>query len=189
MSNIKGTGLLSLPEFIKDKFGPESFQKWLDSLAPEAKALYERSAVASQWYDLNQYFIEPMVLMGDLFYGGSEEGAFEEGRYCAEYSLGGVYRFFLKLGGIKIMIKKAHTILDAYFDSCKLEAEVGEDNRAVMRIVQLDGVHAVVEANIRGWIVKGLEMAGAQGLKVEIGQRLSKGDVCTEYLISWSAEA
>ena len=55
---IKGTAVISLPKFIREKFGDESYGQWLDSLSPEARDIYTGNLYPSFWYPLREILAE-----------------------------------------------------------------------------------------------------------------------------------
>ena len=56
---VKGEALLSIPIFILKKFNMEKYKRWLESLTPEARAVYSNPIAKSDWYPVKQMIIEP----------------------------------------------------------------------------------------------------------------------------------
>lgn len=95
---VKGTAIISIPLFIKERFSVGGLNQWIDALTPEARKVYPASVLVSSWYPLKELLIEPLRKMCGLFYAGDLKGARESGRFSADYSLKGIYKIFVKLG-------------------------------------------------------------------------------------------
>ena len=68
---VKGTAIITVPLFIKDRFGEGGLNQWIGALTPEARQVYPASVLVSFWYPLKEFLIEPLRKMCDLFYAGS----------------------------------------------------------------------------------------------------------------------
>jgi hypothetical protein len=62
---VKGTGVLTIPLFIKERFGEQGFQKWLESLSPPVRTTFSSSILTPAWYPLQEGLIEPTVKLCD----------------------------------------------------------------------------------------------------------------------------
>ena len=87
---VKGTAIITVPLFIKDRFSEGGLNQWIGALTPEARQVYPASVLVSFWYPLKEFLIEPLRKMCDLFYAGDLKGAresatspFSSGRYFA----------------------------------------------------------------------------------------------------------
>lgn len=111
--NVKGTALAVLPIFIESKFGQEGLNKWLESLNSEAVALYKDSNTikVNQWYPLKESYLEPTAALCELFYNNDPKGAWEVGRFSADYALKGVYKAFVKMTSVSFFIKRASLLM------------------------------------------------------------------------------
>lgn len=58
---VKGTALVFLPTFLKDKFGAAKFEEWKSALPPKSKEIYEKQILASAWYPLEDAFNVPLT--------------------------------------------------------------------------------------------------------------------------------
>lgn len=185
MMTTKGTSLIVLPEFIKQTFGEEAKNKWLAALSPEANKYFSDLIMPASIYPLKTGMIEPTEKMCELFYGGNTNGAFELGKFSADYALKGVYRFFIKFGSPEFIIKKSGTILPVYYQPSKMEITEVENGHAVLRIVDFAEMAEVVEKRITGWMDKAMEVTGAKNGRIVTTKSLTKGDPITEFDITW----
>ena len=183
---VKGSAVETLPLFIKEKFGEEGFQKWLEVLSPEAQETFRNRILATSWFPLKEILSEPTKKLCETLYGGDLKGAWECGRYSADYALKGVYKMFIKLGSVHFLIKKASTILPTYFDPSNIDIIEQEKNNAVLHITKFEDSDETIERRIAGWIERALEISGCKNIKVTIQKSLAKGDSVTEINLVWS---
>lgn len=183
----KGTTIIVISEFIKQKFGEKSYQKWLSSLSPEAQNIFNNMIIQSEWYPLKIAFIEPTQKVCELFYGGDKIGARELGRFSADYALNGIYKFFIKLGSPEYIMKKASSIMTTYYDAGRVELAESTDQKVVLRLYDFSEMNEIVEERVCGWIGRTVEIMGRKNSKVEITKSLVKMDSFTELTVTWDA--
>jgi len=182
---VKGEAILSLPIFIIKKFGVDKYKNWLSSLSPRAREIYSNPINKNEWYPLKESMIEPTWLMCDTFYNGSLRGAWDCGRYSAEYGLKGIYRVLVKLRSPQVLIRKGGGIMSSYYKSSEMEVAEQSREHALIRILYFPGIDKVVEYRIAGWIERAIEVTGCKHVSVNITRALSNHDRYTEYRIYW----
>lgn len=182
---VKGTAVLTLPLFIKEKYGKEAFDKWLAALSDEAKDVYAFPILSSSWFPVKEILVEPTRKICDLFYNGKVTGGWDSGRFSADYSLKGIYKMFVRFGSVKFLIDKSSAILPTYYDSCRIEVKEFSDNKSVLHISEFPVPDAIIDSRIGGWVERALEISGCKDIRVVISQSLAKGDPVTELKISW----
>ena len=182
---VKGEAMLSIPLFIIKKFGREKYQRWLDSLLPTAKKIYSRPIDKEEWFPLYEMLIDPTRSMCEMFYNGSMRGAWECGRYSAEYSLKGIYKVLVKLCSPMILIKKGTKILPSYYKPTSLEIIDPTEESVVVRITEFPGITDCIEHRIAGWMERATECTGCKHVTVKIVSSLADHDRYTEYRVSW----
>ena len=182
---VKGSAVATIPIFIKERFGEEGYQKWLNALPPDTQTIYSDKILPTSWYPLKQVLMEPTKKLCEIFYGGGMKGAWESGRFSAEQGLKGVYKMFIKLGSVHFLIKKASTILPTYFDPSHIDIlELGEKN-ALLHITKFEEADPTIDNRIGGWIERALEISGCKNIRVSIRKSLAKGDPVTELHLTW----
>ena len=183
--DVNGTAVISIPLFIKSKFGEEKFKFWLDSLSPEAYDVYKTSVFPSLWYPMKEILIEPTKNICDLFYNGSLNGAWESGRFSAEYGLKGIYKMFVKLSSPEFLIKKASVILPTYYRPSAMKVIENTKGYAMVRVTEFLEMEKVIEHRMGGWMERALEICGCQEVKMEITKSITTGDPYTEFQSTW----
>jgi hypothetical protein len=185
MVEVKGVAVISLPLFIKEKFGETNYKKWIEALSPEAREAFSSGILASSWYPIDMIFIQPTLRACELFYNNNLRGAWDAGRFSADYSLKGIYKVFVRIGSVESLVKKASTIMPTYYRPSSMEVGLSAKGSASLRITEFQNFDKIVEFRVGGWMERALEISGAKDIKVDVAQSLTKGDPCTEYKISW----
>jgi len=183
---VKGSVLQSVPKFIEKKFGRPAVRKWMDGLQPDARSAYSATILPSGWYPAIPLLALPTVRLCDLFYGGNMRGAWESGHFSAEEGLSGLYRAFIAVSTPHFVIKKATTVLPTFYRPVAIELTQLERRECTVKITKFPDPHPALDARIGGWIEQCICMAGAKGVKVEMGRLLTLGHPYSEYHVSWA---
>jgi hypothetical protein len=184
--DVKGSVLQSVPKFIRARFGDEGLQRWLDALDGECRTLFTGPILPSGWYPVQVSLVGPTVLLCELFYNGDVRGAWESGRFSAEDGLRGIYRVFVRLGSPHFIISKGATIMKTLYRPSEITVTEPVGTTTTVRITQFPEPHPVLDARIGGWIEQALLVCGCPTVKVAASHLMTRGDVFTEYKVSWT---
>lgn len=182
---VKGSALASMPKFIRKEFGKDGLQQWLSKLSPEVRTVFDTTLKESAWYPLQEMLIAPTAVFCQLFYNWDYKGAWELGRFSADYGLKGVYRLFIKFGSPEFLINKASTILPSYYTPSSMEVVESREGLAVVRITEFPDIDKVIEYRIGGWMESALEICGCWNIQVDMTKAMTRNAPFTEYNITW----
>lgn len=182
----KGSALIPMVEFIKKSQGKDGFNKWLETLDPEAREVLNGNILSSGWHDLKKFMIDPTMTYCKLFTGGNIKGAWDLGRFSADYGLKGIFKVFVKFGSPQFIINRAGTILPKYYENSAIKTEKSGDKEVIIQITRFDGIDPVVEARIGGWMERALEICGCSNVKIETMKSMCSGAPTTDFKASWS---
>ena len=180
----KGTAVGSIPLFVKT-YHAAQYQTWYDSLTPKAKEVFKEHILASSWYPLHEAVIEPTQKICDLFYNGSDKGAWKAGEFSAEHSLKGIYKIFVKVGTPQFIIKRASNVFSSFYNPSKIEVIDTSSNHVNIHISEFPTPSAMVECRIAGWIQQALTISGCKTPNVKITTSMTKGSPYTEIASKW----
>jgi len=183
---VKGTAVQTIPLFIKKKFGEEGHKKWLGRLSEAVRLTFSMTILDVAWFPLNAGVVEPTVTLCDLFYGGSMEGAVEQGRFSAECGLPGIYKLQVTQVSPDLLVYKAGEILQSYYQPCTVEIVEKSPKSASVRITRFDTPHLVIEHRIKGWIERALQVSGAVTPDVHVTESMAGGARYTVFVASWN---
>lgn len=183
--DAKGSVLIAVPKFIQRRFGEDAHQRWLAGLSPEAREVYGKPILTSQWYPILPCLAEPTVVLCDLFYGGDLKGAWESGRFTAEEALSGVYKIFAIVGSPQTILKKGCAAMSMLYRDSEIALTEFEEKRGTLTVRRFPEPHPALEMRLGGFIEKSLEVCGCKNVSVRLGRRMTQGDTVTEYLITW----
>lgn len=183
---VKGSAITVLPRFIKRELGNEEYEEWLDNLEDEAREIYRERILVNEWYPLKKIYVKPTEEMCDLFYDGDLEGAWELGRYSADYALSGIYRAFVRFSGPKKLAQKASRVFATYFEPSEMRGEMLDGKEIHLYIDEFPEIDEVVENRIMGWMQRCLELTGCTDVKLKIRESLRRGDDYTRIILTWN---
>lgn len=187
MVQVSGLAVGTIPKFIKENFGDENLEKWLEKLDPEIRAIYKSTILVNQWYDIQKIFVEPTKILCDMFYKGDEKAAWQFGRFSADYGLNSVLKVFIKLASVNYFIRRASAVIPNYYKPMIMEVNKNETGYAELWIPEFSGIHKLVEYRIGGWMERALEITGnKKEFDVKLTKSLADGDELTEYQVRWS---
>jgi hypothetical protein len=182
---VKGTAIVTVPLFIKERFGEGGLNRWVNVLAPEARKVYPGSVLVSSWYPLKEFLVEPLRKMCDLFYAGDREGAREAGRFSADHSLKGIYKIFVKLGSPEFMVRRAGSILPMYYTPSEMKVVEARKGQGILQITHFPEMDQALEVRILGWMERAIEISGGKQPNIRITRSLAAGDSVTEFQANW----
>ncbi|MCP4537016.1 MAG: hypothetical protein GY832_07700 [Chloroflexi bacterium] len=182
MMEIKGVSVKAAPEFVRQRFGSR-YDEWFNSLSESSRDVV-KNAFASNWYPLYEAVIEPTKKVCDIFFGGSEQGAWEVGRTSADQALKGVYKIFVKVGSPGFIISRASRIFGNMLKPGEMTVIESSPNKAVMHM-QLPESDRLLELRMAGWMQQALVISGCKDPKFAVTQSIAKGDPITEFVATW----
>lgn len=184
-TEVKGSSVMIAPIFIKEKFGEEGYNKWLEKLPPETKKDFEMGILISKWYPVLTHFSYPNQLICDLFYQGDIKGAWENGYYGAKYSLKGIYASVIKIFSIETVINKSSILFATSWRPSELKVIEHDKFHGVVHITKFPEITTYIEAAIAGYITYMGEATGVKNVNIEITKSMAGGDQYTEFICTW----
>lgn len=181
---VKGTSVAATKNFVVNKFGQSGLKMFMDSLPKESYVIFDQSILANNWYPFNDAFVKPTKVICDLFFGGSDLGAREIGKFSAEQSLKGIYRTFARVASVGFIMERTASIFKTYYSPGRMEVISRDEHRLVFHILDTDESHPLFEQRICGWIKGALLICNNRDHKVEISKSTTRGDGLTEIVVS-----
>lgn len=183
---IKGSAVKAIHEYVKTKF-PDKYDEWLSQLPAPASAIHKGTIKTSEWYPLLEAAIVPTEILSKIAFNGDVNKASREcGKFSAESTLKGIYKFFLMATPSRMVVLTGGRILATFYRPAEFKVAESGSGNAKVHISKIEDPGGVIENRIAGWIEKALEMQGLKASRVEISQSLAKGDPITEITIVWS---
>lgn len=121
-----------------------------------------------------------------MFFNGNVRGAWESGRFSADYGLKGVYKIFLKLSNVHIFAKRAEILWASYYNPVNPKLTENKPGRIVFEIYDFPDIHEIIEHSIGGFLERAEELYNLNNLSVNIEKSLAKGDGLIRYVIKWN---
>ncbi len=183
MQQIKGAVLKSRLGFVEEHFGAAGLQRVLESLPPDDQRAL-RMVFTSNWYpfELGKRLDDAIVR---VLAGGKPEFFEKLGEASAAKNLATVHAGYVTKGNPQAFLAKAPAIYGMYYETGRREYQQTGDRSAVITTHDAETFSAPDCLTVVGWYRKGLEMCGAERVKiVETECRARGGKVC-RYEVSW----
>lgn len=184
-AEVKGSAVVSMKQFVLERFGQEGQARWLQALPDKARAVYEGLVLPAAWYEVHPALAVPLQVMCDLFFEGRVDGAREAGRHSADAGLTGIYRMFVKLGSPGFVVKMGGKVFSQYYRPGHTEDAKLEKTHLIRQIHGFAEPSGYVEQRIAGYVERGLEISGARNVSVEVTKSLAAGHPHMEFDIRW----
>lgn len=163
---VKGTAVIAIRDYVKNQFGAD-YNKWIDSLSPEARVIYSSAIDSTKWYPVESGAKDPTEKISQLFFGGNiEKGALASGRFSADKALTGIYKIFVKAANPQYIIKRASRVFATYYRPCEINVVKVPEKGVVLELSKLDKRYEAVEQRITGWCYRALEISGCKDVKI-----------------------
>ena len=120
---VKGTAVKPTIEFVKIRF-PVRYDEWFSKLPDETKEILKDTINATSWYPIQEAYIEPTKLIGELFFDDVYDAAFELGVYSATVGLNGIYKVFIRIATPRFVLVRGLKIFSSYFNTSEVKNEI-----------------------------------------------------------------
>lgn len=181
---IKGTAVNAVKEFILTNFELR-YDEWINSLPAGSRKIMGEIILVHRWYPIQEALVEPQSKTCNLFYGNKMEGAWQYGRFVADYDMKKIYKVFFRFGSPEFTINRAPMIFKSYFRPGEVKVIENSPGKAILHLLGFPESYEILEFAIGGWIERTLEMVGCKDPEVKITQSLTKGNPVTEFILAW----
>ena len=181
---VKGGECKDIQSFIKEKFGEEKYNEWLDNLPEESKKIFSGVILESLNYDVTYGSHIPLNKMCEMFYSSDKEnGAREYGKWSGKRALTTTYKLFLK-SEIEKFVESIPAIYKTYHKDSDINVNAKlEDNKIVVNVTKFENPDYLKDMSIMGYFEAALELMGKNVKNAKLTKSLAKNDKCTEFII------
>jgi hypothetical protein len=183
MAQVKGVSIVGMIKFMK-KYSEDLLPKVKNALPPESAKYLDEHILATKWYPY-QLFVDMLLALDRILGKGDLEFCVEQGRLSARHDVASIYKIFLMFINTKMLVAKAMTMWNSYFDTGKVEvssyADSGSDKHLAVVISGFPGMDMAHIKNVMGWIEEFLVMSKfARSVEPKIVKCQKYGDPVTE---------
>jgi len=159
----------TIPDFIRDTYGPEALEKWYKTLKPELASVMKSKKSKEVWYDSTLYFIEPLKKTGELFFNGDTgEAARAHGIYDMKRWFSGIRALILKLLPIRFVIENIFpSVLHNYYRIVDVKQISYQDGFTVFAVLGLESHEEAIIKKFAASMEVFLTEKGYSGFRVE----------------------
>jgi hypothetical protein len=185
VKSIKGVGVKNYISFIKETFGEEGFQKFVNSLDEQNRKILTGPIYVNNWFDIEVMVAIQKAMVTELG-NGDESILINASKWNAKHALRGVYRIFFMVADPGFIIKRASALLKTHFGQeakCELE-EIAQGN-VKATIWGFKKHHWPVEVGIVGWLQGTAELIGVKKADIRVSTSLREGKDYFEIRVTW----
>jgi hypothetical protein len=189
MANIKGNALSGFKRQVATRQGSKGMERWLSELDPGDAALMQGLILPNHWYPLRLW-----NLLADRYvevFGGGDPQSFRPvAESIAEDDLHAFFKVLLKASSPAMIMRRAGSLWDRYFDVGTMDSIELRANRFLVRLTgprSIDRGPGLVTcaAGVPGWQERTLSLTGARGVRsVQTACRFQGAPAC-EFSVTW----
>jgi hypothetical protein len=178
MAQVKGIAILGLIKFIK-KYHKNELDKIVKALPAESAKYMEEHILITKWYPYKLY--TDLLRTYDSIIGkGDLSTCIEQGRLSAKNDLSTVYKIFVSFIDIELLIGRAMSIWNSYYDTGTVEANLISKGEVIITIKGFPDIDIAHVKNAQGWLEQFLTMCKVKNVKSTIVKCQCYGDPFTE---------
>ena len=162
----RGLNFVYAKEFIKKKYGDETFTRLLDRLPQEVKGIWE-DAVLTDSYPFSAFKAMTAALSGELGALENREIA-KMYEYIADRSLNVLYKMFFRMTNPSFVISNYPKLWRRFFESGTVEVPLSEKGYARVRFLLPEIFLDWLPPACLGYSKKAVEMAGGKNLMIKL---------------------
>ncbi len=178
---VKGSILRARLLFARARGAEEQV---LDELSPELRTQAEDGFMQPAWHEMDE-LIELTEAIVRTIGGGQQSVLYEAGTFACEENLRGVYRVFLKIGFIQLMLKRVSQAWSVQFDSGRMVVANSSKRTARLALHDVPQPSAVHCLPIAGWVKRAAELAGCRDVSCEVSACRLRGDPACHFDMRW----
>jgi hypothetical protein len=183
---IKGTSLASFLAFLEAEFGPGKTRDFTTALEPALRKRCEGVILASAFYPIEDLI--SLATQARAHFGGDATFFERSGEFYASFGLAGVYQALLSRRTPLDFLRAVERSMGQFVDEARVAVENELDGSVSVKLTGFP-VSEIVCARHKGFLTKGLELAGAVGLTVREVRCTRTGEPCCEWELTWNATA
>lgn len=187
----KGSILSNAKEYIISSHGRDAWKKIVLNLPDRDSEILENELVGTDWYPAP--LLNRLLNTYDVLHGNGDFVSIAPiAEYIAKKDLGPMLDALVNLKNPAVILKSAHSLWGRYFDSGMLELEFldMENNYSIFYLDEIadeeraSGV-AVCNFALPEWFKTGLQMAGANSVRIVQSSCRYKNDKICRFEVWW----
>ena len=183
---VKGSLFLARLEFLHNHGGTALLERVLAHLAPTDAAMLRRPILPDAWYPL-EFHLRVNDVIASVVAPDHRANAFiEMGRASADAILNRGDRTHIKRGAPQLFLGAVPRLYRVHHTVGRREYEPLNDSRGIIRTFGADRFVTADDCwTVVGWLQRGLELCGAEGVLVTETSCCAGGAPCCEYRCEW----
>lgn len=182
---VRGELVKRVTKFVKWKFGEKEYERWVDSLSPQAKLIYKNEVSSLDWYPLVPAHDEPLLSICNMFYDGSMIGIKDISERDYFSTIPAFVKFFAKLLPKSLVLSFSNSIFALYFSPVKLEIVKNRNRMLILHMRGLSEMTETLEYTMYYWVGIFIKDISNKKASIEMTKVVTRGDLYTEFILKW----
>jgi hypothetical protein len=184
MSKIKGSSVLSVVNFIKEKGGEDLMKKILNEMQENDRKQFSVSVLPNSWYQLDSYQ-RMMETAAKNLSGGNPDIGIEIGHKIIKDGLTGFYKVLIGFISAQYISSKIPMLWKNYFDDEKLEIVEVDKLRVQSRVSGPTKPVTVYCNSVLGGMMQAIELTGGKNVHGRETCCRKDGNQYCEFSLTW----
>ncbi|NTV51890.1 MAG: hypothetical protein HGA76_02585 [Candidatus Firestonebacteria bacterium] len=183
-SNIKGSCVKSVSDFVKERGGEEVWQRVIAGLPPQMHSLFSGLVLSSKWYPLEAYFVLLQEIEKQMGPAHPMLGV-EIGKKIIGDGLNSIYRMMMGILNTSWVLSKAPALWKMYFDHETLSIVQVSDGQMQCTIHSPINPPKIYCKTELGGILQALEATGGKNCQGQEVKCRANHDSNCEFHFTW----
>lgn len=184
MVELKGSLLSVRFDYLAAKASSEQRQQVLAALSPELRQVTEQGFLSVKWYPF-VYFVELAGTIDRVLGNGDGTMLVDMGHFAAHAVFRGIYRFFVRLGSVEFVIKRAANVWRQFYTVGSLATERDGKNSVIITLHDFPEPNEELLRSLQGWFSGTAEVSGEKNVETTIVHRPTVQDTRYVYRTAW----
>lgn len=181
---VKGSLVVTRPNYVQQKWGAEAWQRVLQGVSPETRALMTGTVLPFRWYPyVHALEVDRRIIEGPM--DGQPELMKDFGSWIAKHDLASVYKILFKLGTPGFILKRANIAYSTFVRGGTMQSQLDTPTSGTLTLRGCVFPAYFCRYGLAGWMTGGLEMSGARSVSVEHTQCVHDGADLCHWAVSW----
>ena len=184
---VKSSSVESTRKYVRDTFGADHYERWLNSLSEKSKAIFKGMILSTPWYPIQDGMVQPTLVCGQLFFNGdANKAAREMGYFSGNLAFTGLYKLLARLATPRTFIERNAKVLGDFFQGITSKTVTVDKTTEKLLLYGFTEPLPIVENRIAGWLEAAFTKCSAKNAKMKIIRPSSgtPGDYC-EMVATW----
>jgi uncharacterized protein (TIGR02265 family) len=184
-NQIKGNLLTKRTWYVKEHFGQQGLDSFLEALSPEGRGTLLKPPLTFAWYPLGLMMDIDRVIVERLMEGDLSRMR-QFGAEIAKHDLPLLYKVLFKVGSPAFVVKRLNVAARTYLKDTTVEVEMTGATAARVVLSGRRLPYYFCRWGCSGWFEAAVELSGGRDIAVEHPACVHEGAQTCQWQVSWT---